>query len=102
IDDYGEQHTSYAESRDGINWIKPALGFFSVNGSKNNNVVMTNQNRDHVVHNFSPFYDNRSGVPAEQRYKALGGLRHGLFAYVSADGKKWTRLQEKPVLTGSM
>lgn len=102
IDDYGEQHTSYAESRDGINWIKPALGFFSVNGSKNNNVVMTNQNRDHVVHNFSPFYDNRPGVPAEQRYKALGGLRHGLFAYVSADGKKWTRLQEKPVLTGSM
>lgn len=102
IDDYGEQHTSYAESRDGINWIKPALGFFSVNGSKNNNVVITNQNRDHVVHNFSPFYDNRPGVPAEQRYKALGGLRHGLFAYVSADGKKWTRLQEKPVLTGSM
>lgn len=102
IDDYSFQVTSYAESRDGINWVKPILGFHEVNGSKKNNVVMTNENRDHVVHNFSPFYDNRPGVPAAQRYKALGGLRHGLFAYVSADGKKWTRLQDKPVLTGSM
>lgn len=102
IDDYSYQVTAYAESRDGIHWVKPVLGFFEVNGSKQNNVVMTNENRDHVVHNFSPFYDHRPGVPAAQRYKALGGLRHGLFAYVSADGKKWTRLQEKPVLTGSM
>jgi hypothetical protein len=102
IDDYSFQVTSYAESRDGIHWEKPILGLHEVNGSKKNNIILTNENRDHVVHNFSPFYDGRPGVPAEQRYKGLGGLRHGLFAYVSADGRKWTRLQEKPVLTGSM
>ena len=44
--------TSYAESKDGINWTKPNVGLFEVRGTKDNNVVMAN--RAPVTHNFSP------------------------------------------------
>ena len=53
-----------------------------------------------VTHNFSPLLDGRPGVPAEQRYKALGGtMESGLMAYVSPDGIHWKRLVDQPVLT---
>src|SRR5262249_44719848 len=40
------------------------------------------------------------GVPAAERYKALGGTsKSGLIAFASADGLRWRRLQEAPVLT---
>ena len=50
-------------------------------------------------HNFTPFLDGRAGVPAEERYKALAGqAKTGLFAFVSADGLKWTKRQGEPAL----
>ena len=43
--------------------------------------------------------DTRPGVPDDQRYKALAGVHtSGLAAFVSADGLRWRKLQEKPVL----
>jgi hypothetical protein len=67
-----------------------------------------------VTHNFTPFIDTRPGVPAEEKYKALGGLAYqpkpdhlavrerrgpsGLKAYVSPDGIRWKRLREEPVV----
>ncbi len=45
--------------------------------------------------------DTRSGVPASERYKALGGSsKTGLVAFVSADGLSWRKLREEPVITG--
>src|SRR5690606_17893481 len=39
------------------------------------------------------------GVPASQKYKALAGVhKSGLLAFVSADGIRWKRLREEPVL----
>jgi len=93
--------TAYAESVDGIHWEKPSLGLFKVMNSLENNVVLANT--PPFSHNFSPFIDTRPGVPADERYKALGGTEaSGLVAFVSADGLEWRKLREEPVLTDGM
>ena len=84
-------------SADGINWRKPDLGLFEINGDRHNNVIL-----DHsfapVSHNFCPMIDDRPGVPPEERFKAVGGgmttsaeskatgAVRGLYRLVSADG----------------
>jgi len=93
------EHTCYAESEDGINWIKPELGIYEVDGTKTNNVILSNAAP--VTHNFSPFLDTRKDVNIKQKYKALGGLeRSNLIAYVSPDGIHWEKLREEPVIIG--
>jgi hypothetical protein len=90
--------TCYAESSDGINWKKPVLGLFEVKGNTHNNVVMKG-NLQQSSHNFSVIYDNRPDVPAEQRYKAVGGVAsslrsaRGLYRYISSDGIHWDRFK---------
>jgi hypothetical protein len=89
--------TCYAESPDGVNWKRPDLGLYEVRGARNNNVILANQAP--FSHNFSPFIDKRPGVPAAERYKALAGVhKSGLMAFVSADGARWKRLRDEPVL----
>lgn len=91
--------TAYEESTDGINWTRPELGLFEVNGSRANNYVLANMSP--FSHNFSPFLDDRPGCPPEQRFKALAGTMGksgGLVAFVSADGIRWSKLQEEAVL----
>jgi hypothetical protein len=81
-----KETTSYAESADGIHWAKPA-----------DNAVLRGQTP--FSHNFSPFLDSRPGVPADERWKALGGIaRTGLVAFASPDGLRWRKLREEPVL----
>lgn len=90
--------TCVAESKDGITWTKPELGLFEVHGSKANNVILASM--PPFSHNFCPFIDTRPGVPKEQRYKAIGGSRRsGLCAFVSADGLRWSKLREEPIIT---
>ena len=51
-------------------------------------------------HNFAPFLDARPGIPPEQRFKALAGTsERGLFGFVSADGLRWRKLGETPLIT---
>ena len=91
--------TCYAESRDGRQWTRPKLGLHEAGGSKENNIILAEPG---ITHNFSPFLDARPGVPPAQRFKALGGVQNvggGLYALVSGDGIRWTRLQAAPVLT---
>ncbi|MCB1061844.1 MAG: hypothetical protein KDN20_02855 [Verrucomicrobiae bacterium] len=91
----------YAESTDGITWMKPDLGLYEIDGTRENNVVLANVAP--ITHNFSPMLDTRAGVPADQRFKALGGtMESGLVALVSADGKSWKKLREEAVIPGSM
>ncbi len=88
--------TCYAESKDGIHWIKPALDLFEVNGNSKNNVILADASP--VTHNFSPFLDKNPKANPDQKYKALGGTeKSGLIAYVSADGIHWQKLQDAPV-----
>jgi hypothetical protein len=92
------ESTCYAESTDGITFVKPNLGLFEVNGTRENNVILHGQ--PPLSHNFAPFLDTRPGVPQEERYKALAGVeKSGLMAFVSPDGIRWRRLREEPVVT---
>lgn len=96
-DGTANEMTCCAESSDGVHWTKPMLGIYEVLGTKKNNVVLAKT--PPCTHNFAPFLDARPGVVPEQRYKALGGVTpHGLTAFVSADGLRWKKLQEKPVI----
>lgn len=91
------ERTCYAESADGINWVKPVLGLFEIDGSNENNVLLANA--EPVTHNFSPFIDKNPDALPGQKYKALGGLREsGLIAYSSPDGIRWEKISDKPVL----
>ncbi len=87
----------YAESKDGINWYRPRLGLYEIDGSSENNVILAGQR--FVSHNFSPFLDTNPDVPTDQRYKAVAGMKEsGLVAFVSKDGIHWEKLQEEPII----
>lgn len=89
--------TCYAESRDGATFTRPNLGLSEVAGTRDNNVILT---RSPACHNFSPFLDSRPGVPAGERFKAVGGSRRtGLLAFASADGVRWRPLGDTPIIT---
>lgn len=92
--------TCYAESRDGVNWVKPNLGLFEVEGTKDNNVVIAVNAH---ARGFSPFIDTRPGVPASERYKAIAGVEtKGLLAFVSSDGIRWKPWGEGYIFTEGM
>ncbi|MBI5775531.1 MAG: hypothetical protein HZA89_17560 [Verrucomicrobia bacterium] len=95
-DNSNKETTCYAESRDGVNWTKPSLGLFEVQGTRENNCVLAST--PPLSHNFSPFLDTRPGVPADERFKAVSGsAKSGLMAFASGDGIHWRKLQEEPV-----
>ena len=94
----------YAESRDGIHWLKPNLGLFdwpptmNNTGTKENNILWRG---GYETHNFAPFKDTNPACPPDQRYKAVGGTTasKGLLTFKSADGIHWSKLSDGPVVT---
>lgn len=97
-DESEKQVTCVAESKDGINWSKPELGLYEVDGSKKNNVVLAGDR--FTNHNFSPFLDTNPKVAPSQKFKAIGGsYKSGLFYYASPDGLRWTKVQQGPIFT---
>lgn len=94
----------YAESRDGIHWVKPNLGLFdwpptmNNSGSKENNIFWRG---GYETHNFAPFKDTNPACAPDQRYKAVGGTTasKGLLTFKSADGLHWSKLSDGPVVT---
>ncbi len=94
-DDSAQQVTCYAESDDGIHFVRPKLHLHAINGSDDNNVIMTGA----AAHNFAPFLDSNPDAKPEELYKALSGLTNHLTAYASADGIHWNKMQKEPVLT---
>ncbi len=123
---WGKYHenevTLYAESRNGYDWTEPDLGIYKIESMPKGNVILdVDEGTFLKTHNFSPFKDTRSGVPKEERYKALGGGRYpaenwatwkegeraaliekygpgGLCAFASPDGLNWKLMQKEPVL----
>lgn len=92
------QVVCYAESDDGIHWTRPSLDLFPRPDAATTNIVLADAAPD--THNFSPLIDTRPGVNPAERYKAIGGYHQsGLSAYVSADGVRWKRLRDRPILT---
>lgn len=95
-----DEVTCYAESRDGVHWEKPNLRLFEVDGTLDNNVILAGATP--ASHNFCPFKDANPDCPADERYKALGGISpNGLIAFVSPDGIRWRKLRDEPVYTDS-
>ena len=77
------ESTCYAESLDGIHFVKPA-----------DNVILRGQ--PPFSHNFCPFIDRNPRGGA--RYKAIAGIASsGLRAYISDDGFRWRTLREEPI-----
>jgi hypothetical protein len=93
-----ELFVAYAESENGIDWIKPNLGLFEFDGSRNNNIVW----KGNGCHGFTPFIDGNPECPTEAKYKAVGAkrkaVRNGLFGLQSPDGIHWSLIQHKPII----
>lgn len=97
-------YTGYAESADGIRWIKPDLGLIEHASSKQNNIVWPVPGGK--GHTLSFFRDDNPRVPASERYKATGleservngKTRAVLYGMVSPDGLRWTQAQAEPIL----
>jgi hypothetical protein len=101
------QVTCVAESSDGIHFTRPKLGLIEAGGTTDNNVIW----RGVESHNFSPFLDTHPNAQANERYKALGGVKQpgknwhqgetpgGLYALASADGVHWKKMKDTPVMT---
>ena len=97
-DPRAQEVTCYAESQDGITFTRPNLGLIAFGGSRENNAILADVG--HVTHNFAPFLDSRPGVPANERYKAIGGSSEsGLIAFTSADGIHFKKLRDQPIIT---
>lgn len=102
--------TLYAESKDAIHWTLLKLGLYEHPAFPEGNIVLMNEFT--VNHNFTPFIDTKPGIPAAEKYKALGGLAFqpnqkdvrdkrgpgGLKAYTSPDGIHWKRLRDEAVI----
>jgi hypothetical protein len=94
----------YAESEDGIHWVRPELGLHEFEGSKRNNILF---GRELVDTNLAPFRDPNPDVPAAERYKAIAGfVRHhegvrerraAVAGLVSSDGIRWRLIQPEPI-----
>ena len=104
--------TCYAESPDGIHWVKPNLGLYEVMGSRENNVVLAGD--PPYSSNFSAFLDTNPAVRPEERFKAVAGMgdnmtsfrkdglpksKSGLFGFVSPDGIHWRKVQDTRIFT---
>ncbi len=95
---------AYAESKDGINWVKPNLGLYEFNGSKNNNIVFISGPHQGLSLNAghpAVFKDENPNVSPDARYKALlrSDKPKGLAAFKSPDGIHWTLISDRPVIT---
>lgn len=82
----------YAESSDGIHWTKPNLGLREFEGSKENNIILSEV--DQSFDNFFVFKDTNPNCLPEARYKAITGNHSPagvyLMAYYSSDGIHFT------------
>eukprot|EP01084_Bolivina_argentea_P301212 519587_1 len=89
--DAGGEGTLYAQSTDGIKWIKPNLGLVKINNSANNNIMFANSGGVGI---FKDIYTKNDS----ERYKAFGQL-DGMHSNnkggtaVSSDGLHWTDIR---------
>ncbi|MBL7737234.1 MAG: hypothetical protein JNL51_17380, partial [Chitinophagaceae bacterium] len=89
----------YAESKDGIHWVKPNLGLFEFNGSKENNIILASKDfgdfKFTFADNMTVFKDHNPDASPDARYKAFVDLRKqkpdwSLLVFHSSDGIHWT------------
>lgn len=91
--------SAYAESKDGIHWVKPALGQKEYDGSTANNFITTDPKLPWGPNCIeSVVYDPNDSDPA-RRYKGLMGAEYRV-PVVSADGIHWSQLDAAKLASG--
>ena len=97
---------AYAESADGVNWVKPELGLVEFRGSKKNNLVDVGGAWGFV--NLKVIKDE-ADPDASRRYKMVTHVyfRHHtrlgtLLPFVSADGLTWRPVKEVNPVKGEL
>jgi hypothetical protein len=85
---YGKNRAmQYLVSTDGLHWDSPSLGIVDFRGTRNNNLVVADDNMEGTV-----FIDPQA--PPEQRYQYIHYRNHtGLHIRHSPDGIHWSPLQ---------
>ncbi|MCH2211221.1 MAG: hypothetical protein MK110_07950 [Fuerstiella sp.] len=94
----------YAESHDGVRWVKPELGLVEFDGSVKNNIVFSAATLKEVAADpghVAVFKDTNPHCPPDARYKAVvrSDSVPGLLAFRSADGFVFELMQREPVIT---
>jgi hypothetical protein len=90
---YRGANAFYATSTDGVNWVRPLLKLYELNGSKDNNIAYTPGQRSlaHVIR------DEKEADP-KRRYKALfSEAGRDRWPAVSPDGFHWTFQEGPPI-----
>jgi|GEM_PF-542581 len=82
---------AYAESTDGLHWVKPDLGLCEFEGSKQNNIILDEATLK--FDNFFVFKDLNPACPADEIYKGVGvdGRDGWLWCFTSADGIRFKK-----------
>lgn len=115
--------TCYAESTDGIRWIKPDVGVFTWNGSTHNNIILPNDNFDYAITDAfgATVFIDPNAAP-QFKYKLIALLDYdaeafaqiaagygavtvppvvrGQYTFTSDDGVDWDHLSDAPVQPG--
>ena len=98
----------YAESNDGVTWLRPKLGLVEYRGSKENNILLTEPFMGAI--NVKVLHEPNDPDPS-RRYKMVlhvywmkDTVRHGtLVPYASADGLRWKALVDvKPTAAAEL
>ncbi len=87
----------YAESQDGINWVRPNLNIVKWQGKDRDKLSTPTSNNivwggSPYSGTFVPFEDKNPACQAQQRFKAVGGNHKvGLHLFTSSDAIHWTK-----------
>ena len=81
-------YVCYAESKDGLEWVRPSLGIQEYQGSTDNNILIDPKK---LTDGFFVMKDENPNCPPNMKYKAVTQRLHEngmpyLMGYVSADG----------------
>ncbi len=100
----GSRWLAYAESKDGIHWVKPMLGLVPFGEIEETNILFPPQRSP-----FEPgcvFIDTNPNCPPEERYKLVCSYRppdgeRGTWVFASPDGLRWHPISDKPSFRSS-
>lgn len=84
----------YAESADGIHWMKPDLGVFDYEGSTANNLIKLGEDKTQNIDVcLNPLPDRYPG-----RFLAIHNQKGGVFVSSSEEGNTFTKLWDTPAI----
>jgi len=93
----GRYMTAYAESSDGLTWVKPKLGLCEFKGSKDNNLILADEKVTALALNLSVIHRPWVSDPACRYIAFFNSLAPGPLRQASAlspDGIHWTISQD--------